>query len=129
MPYDPSVEHGNSEYRSKIRLPDYMTFNEGSDSIPMQDRKYAQLVQVVGSSTSAPVSSAPVQATAVYATYIAVSGTNTYIGEAQPGSLASVAVWRCKRIADNTSTIVTTWADGNANFDNIATNIQSLSYS
>jgi hypothetical protein len=129
MPYDPSVEHGNAEYRSKIRLPDYITFNEGSDSIPMQDRKYAQLVQVVGSSTSAPVSSAPVQATAVYASYVAISGTYTYIGEAQPGSLTSDPVWRCKRIQDNTSIVITTWADGNANFDNIAANIQALSYS
>lgn len=54
----------------------------------------------------------------------------TYIGKAAIGSSASSAVWQIKKI-DETGTpidMVITWADGNANFDNIWSNRLSLTY-
>lgn len=56
--------------------------------------------------------------------------TVIYIGEANPGSLSSAAVWRMKRLTLNAEGDVTEeWADGDANFDNIWDNRLSLSYS
>lgn len=49
----------------------------------------------------------------------------TYFCDAAPGSLSSAAVWRISRMS---SAGVTQWADGNANFDNIADNRASLTY-
>lgn len=57
---------------------------------------------------------------------ITVSGGVTYIGEAAPGSAQASAVWRCSAI-DASGNV--TWADGDSNFDNIATNLPGLTYS
>ena len=62
------------------------------------------------------------------ATKITVSGSITYVGFASPGTAQSSALWQCKKI-DETTGLVITWADGNANFDNIATDLTSLTYS
>jgi len=51
-----------------------------------------------------------------------------YVCEAKVGSLSSSPVWRIKKIV-STQGAVTTWADGNADFDNIADNRTSLTYS
>ena len=50
-----------------------------------------------------------------------------YFCDAAPGTATSAASWRISRM--NTTTGQTMWADGNANFDNIADNRASLSYS
>jgi hypothetical protein len=52
----------------------------------------------------------------------------TYIGQAAIGSDESQAVWQVKKV-DETSGIIITWADGDANFDNIWNNRTSLTYS
>lgn len=52
----------------------------------------------------------------------------TYVGKAAMGSATSAASWQIKKI-DETSGTVITWADGNASFDNIFDNRESLSYS
>lgn len=67
-----------------------------------------------------------------YATRIDdVTTTNiTYVGKAPIGSATSSAVWQIMRI-DNTNspeTTIVTWADSNANFDNIWDNHTSLTY-
>jgi len=62
------------------------------------------------------------------ATKIVISGTDIYVGKAAIGSATSSAVWKIKKI-DTASDIVITWADGNANFDNVMDNAASLSYS
>lgn len=55
---------------------------------------------------------------ASYTVKITTSGTDTYIGEAAPGSSQASAVWRVQKVdADGN----TTWKDGNDNFDNTAT--------
>ncbi len=55
------------------------------------------------------------------------SATYTYLCEALPGTLASAAAWRVSRIEKATG--VCTWADGNSDFDNVANNRASLTYS
>jgi hypothetical protein len=68
-----------------------------------------------------------------YATRIDdASQTNvTYIGKALPGSATSGAVWQIQKIDETQSpeTTIITFADGNANFDNVWTNRLLLSYS
>lgn len=61
------------------------------------------------------------------ATRIVISGTDIYIGKATPGSATSSAVWQVKKI-DTASDIIITWADSNANFDNLFSNPSSLTY-
>lgn len=48
------------------------------------------------------------------------SATYYYHCEAEPGSATSAAVWRISRLTVATGQEM--WADGNANFDNIADN-------
>lgn len=57
------------------------------------------------------------------------SGSDTFVGEAAPGSADSSAVWRISRITATGSDLVILWADGNSNFDNVWNNRASLSYS
>ena len=59
---------------------------------------------------------------------VTTSGSITYVGIAAPGSSQSSAVWQCKKIDETTGTVIT-WADGNANFDNVSTDLTSLTYS
>lgn len=54
------------------------------------------------------------------------TANTTYTCEALPGSAASDPVWR---ISKTTSAGVTTWANGNGDFANIAANRASLTYS
>lgn len=57
-----------------------------------------------------------------------VVGTTTYIGYALPGTAESSAAWRAMKL-DESSGLVITWADGDDNFDNVATDLTSLTYS
>lgn len=50
------------------------------------------------------------------------------MAKAEAGSSQSDAVWRAKKI-DETSGIIITWADGDTNFDNVATDLTALTYS
>lgn len=53
-------------------------------------------------------------------------GDITYVGKAVPGSVLTDAVWKAYKIdADGN----TTWADGNANYDNRADDLANLTYS
>lgn len=62
------------------------------------------------------------------ATKITVSGTVTYVAKSAPGTDQASALWQVKKI-DETSGTVITWADGNSNFDNVATDLTALTYS
>lgn len=57
-----------------------------------------------------------------------VSGTTTYFGLALPGTTQAAANWRCFKV-DESSGMVITWADGDFNFDNVATDLTALTYS
>ena len=56
------------------------------------------------------------------------SGTTTYIATAAPGTAETTAKWRCFKVDESSGTVIT-WADGDANFDNIATDLTALTYS
>lgn len=55
-------------------------------------------------------------------------GDVTYIAYANPGTAQSAAKWKAMKM-DATSGLVITWADGNVNFDNVATDLTALTYS
>jgi hypothetical protein len=127
MPYDPSNEAGNANYRAWIQIPDGTVIPQGSDSIPRQDKQYALIVySIAGGSVSG---SNTVTTAQKYAAYVVTSGSFTYLAEAVPGSTLTSPVWRAQRIESLTNTIQTTWADGNSNFDNAADDLNGLSYS
>jgi len=55
-------------------------------------------------------------------------GDITYMGFASPGTDEASAVWQARKI-DTSSGVSITWADGNASFDNVATDLTALTYS
>ena len=59
-----------------------------------------------------------------------VYGDITYYGYSIPGAIdkTNQAIWKIKKI-DETSDMIVSWADGNANYDNIWDNRAALSYS
>jgi hypothetical protein len=59
-----------------------------------------------------------------------IDDNHIYIGEANPGSTFSAAVWRIKYIVIlSDGDVSITWADGNDSFDNVWNNRASYSYS
>lgn len=62
------------------------------------------------------------------ATKITEAGSVTYIAQAAPGTAEATAKWQVKKL-DETTGLVVTYADGDASFDNIATDLTALSYS
>lgn len=63
-----------------------------------------------------------------YSEITQISGNYVYTAKALIGSQTQDAVWQVSR-TDTTGPIVTAWADGNDNFDNIATDLTGLTYS
>lgn len=74
-----------------------------------------------------PLSQSKSSYSALLATKITESGDITYVAKAAIGASQSSAVWQAMKI-DETTGLVVTWADGNANFDNIASNLAALTY-
>jgi len=66
------------------------------------------------------VNPAPVQAEKVY-----IDGNTIYVCLADPGSLPSAAVWQIQKY-DISSGVSITFADGNSNFDNTATDLSTV---
>lgn len=54
--------------------------------------------------------------------------SSVYIGTATIGTEQSSAAWQAKKITTSGTTTTVTWADGNANYDNIATDLTALTY-
>ena len=58
------------------------------------------------------------------------SASLLYFGVAAPGALTSADVWQIQKIVIGPgNSVAITWADGNAEFDNVWDNRASLSYS
>ena len=55
------------------------------------------------------------------------SGSITYVGQAAPGTDEATGKWQCLKI-DSSSGCKVTYADGDANFDNVATDLTALTY-
>lgn len=60
---------------------------------------------------------------------IVQSGDYTYICSAPIGTSQASALWQCKRVYSSGGTVTITWADGDNEFDNVATDPTSLTYS
>lgn len=56
------------------------------------------------------------------------AGDIIYMAFSAPGTTEATAKWQCKKI-DASSGVTITWADGNANYDNAATDLTALTYS
>lgn len=59
---------------------------------------------------------------------ITESGSTTFIAKSPLGTNESDPLWQVKKV-DETSGLVVTWADGDDNFDNVATDLTALTYS
>lgn len=59
---------------------------------------------------------------------ITTVGSATYMGFAPVGTSEASALWQAKKIDVTGDTTTITWADGNANFDNVATDLTVLTY-
>lgn len=56
-------------------------------------------------------------------------GNYTYIATAPIGTAQATAGWQVMRVEVSGSDTIITWADGDSAFDNIATSLETLSYS
>lgn len=64
-----------------------------------------------------------------YATIVdEASATITYVGKATPGTATASALWQIQKI-DTTGDLTITWADGNADFDNVWNDRATITYS
>lgn len=54
-------------------------------------------------------------------------GSVTYLAIAAPGTAQSSAKWQCLKM-DETSGLIVTYADGDADYNNVATDLTSLVY-
>lgn len=69
------------------------------------------------------------ETSSIVSTKITVSGNNTYIAKAAPGTSQATAKWQCKKIYDDgAGTVTITWA-GSGSFNQIATDLTALTYS
>lgn len=58
------------------------------------------------------------------------SGSYTYVCVAPTGTSQATALWQCKKVDESVAgTTVVTWADGDAEFNNVATDPTALTYS
>lgn len=55
-------------------------------------------------------------------------GDIVYLGTAAPGTSQASAFWQACKIDSSSGTVIT-WADGNGEYDNVATDLTALSYS
>ena len=62
------------------------------------------------------------------ATKVTEVGDVTYVAYAAPGTAQATAKWQVMKVDETTGAIIT-WADGDSNFDNVASDLTSLSYS
>lgn len=78
-------------------------------------------IMVVNPAT-APV---PVTSSAPMAQIIYEDGAVLYICKAAIGAVASDPVWQVQKV-DTTSGVIITWADGDDDFDNLATDLNTV---
>lgn len=67
-----------------------------------------------------------VQADALAVKFI-TSGNDVYVGLAAPGTALATAKWQAFKYTDADGTV--SYADGDSNYDNIATDLTTLTYS
>lgn len=83
----------------------------------------------VNASVSASVTPSPAYALAVRTDDVGGTPDVTYVGESDPGSASSAAVWRIKRVTDDGTEFITVEWAGGGSFDQIWDDRASLTYS
>ena len=63
-----------------------------------------------------------------YAIKVTVDGDNTYVAYAPIGTAQASALWQAFKVAVSGETTTITWADGDALYNNIASDLTSLTY-
>ena len=137
-PLSKEVTTAFSKAIQSIVFPEYTTDNKEVEKLL---KKQNELLSAMnnkstsggggGSSSIAPfmVEGALPTASPTLANRVDDTVANTvYIGNAPIGSASSGAVWQIKRL-DTSSGVITMWADGDSQFNNIWDNRASLSYS
>lgn len=121
-------KNGRANYNSWTEILTGTSIPEGN--APLSSARFAQLVHIVGNSSSTGTSANPTTiASKDYTLLKEVSGNFTYIMKADPGSLNGDAVWQIKRIEEVGNQLNIKYADGDSAFDNIASNYLSETYS
>lgn len=103
-----------------------------ADDILLQGKTYPWLVDEFGRAhVIIKASDVSLGASVDYTTlYDAVDDTTAYVGKALPGTLTSSANWQIKKLTFNAEgDVITQFADGDSNLDNIWDNRASLFYS
>lgn len=113
-------KHGAADYRSWIQIPPSLSgmITTTDDPEGPKNELFAKFVFDVSSYQTTVVDT-------LYSRLVQKSGDDTYIMQAPPGSLTSDPVWRIQKIDVNGSRY---WADGNTNFDNVADDYATLTY-
>ena len=150
-------KHGLADYKSWMQLPNGTSITEGTDAVPLSAQQFAALTYQVNP-TSVALSGVTIGASVgidgtgavhvtsnqllvkdtaaeaalnelvVSNTYSVITVSNetyTYSMFAPPGTASGSAAWRVSRTDASKSRM---WADGNANFDNVASNYTALTY-
>jgi hypothetical protein len=91
--------------------------NESNKFVLRSDNQVASAVEI-GFDVSNPL---PVASSSLNFSTILdeASASVSYVGNAAIGSLTSAASWQIKKIETIGTELIITWADGNANFDNV----------
>jgi hypothetical protein len=133
MTYNPQIDSGFCKTKSWVQVPsavftaiEQSTEYDNSSHPDRSRRNYAQMVYNVGDSDPS-TGAGSVTVSELYSRIVEVIGTDTYIAHAPVGSLSTDAVWRVQKIDTNGSRM---WADGNINFDNVASSpLSALTFS
>ena len=112
-----SISGGLSATITSVGLSDAGTVKLSGDALKVSDQAVVDAVNNITVTTSD------------YSQLIRVDGSSTYIMKATPGAISGSANWQIQRITEVGTSVDIEWADGNTNFDNIASGYLSLSYS
>ncbi len=122
-------KHGVAERQCYAEVDPSVITEYTNSSVQLENTRWAQLVHIVRDDSSTNATSGAGSTSQ----QIIIDGSFTYICEciAGNGTVLSDARWRIKRVDEtNPNAVQIMWADGNTNFDNVATvsGLSSLTY-
>lgn len=119
------LSDGKAFYKAIDRLAEVVTAN---NPFPFMDEEGNGTRALISPNGGLKVDVVSMIGTDDKAVKVTEVGSITYVAKAEPGSSEASAVWQVKKIDETTGTVIT-WADGDAEFNNIATDLTALSYS
>ena len=153
MPYNSNMptKHGRAEYNSYMQLEDgaYAAIPQGSDTPDGKNEYFARLVYQVNatpitgdisvdsvgidSSGEVDITSGALHVMDIgkeLSLIVRTEDPYTYVMEAETGTGTSGdAIWRIRRVRDQDNWIVVEWADGDQDYNKVASNYSILNYS